>query len=305
MEKDIVEISDKVKDDRAIDAEGILNEIEIDIRRGKKEGWKGYQTKFKGLDERTGGLLPTHCWIIGAYTGVGKTFFILQIILNILEQGAKVMFFSTEMDRKMNMLRLLANLSGVGTIRLIKGDKLEEEQEDIARADKVLRGYKDQLKIYDNVFTVEEIRLKAKKEKLKNGLNVVFIDFIQNLRGDSNIYERMSNAATALQEIAQELQVTMVITSQVAQSSAGWQSKEAIEYKGAGEIAAIADVGLWIKKNDNLDEREVFIRKIRHGAPGKFHFRLSFPSGRVIYLPKDGGEIVEEGKEVISADGSV
>ncbi len=227
IEGDVIALSEQVKDDRPVDAKGIVKEIEADILK-KQKGWKSFNTGFEKLDEQSGGLIPTHCWILGAYTGSGKTFLLLQILLNVLEQGAKVMLFSTEMDRKMNMLRLLGNLAGMGTIQILKGDFMGDQKEDLEKAQKKMSGYKDQLTIYDNVYTVEEMRLKIKKQKLKTGLDIVFLDFIQNLRGESNIYDRMSNAAISLQQIAQELNVTMFLASQVSQASANWASKGAI-----------------------------------------------------------------------------
>jgi hypothetical protein len=206
------------------------------------------------------------------------------------------MLFSTEMDRKMNMLRMLGNLAGLGTINILKGNLTDEEESQLLEAEKILATYKRNLMIYDNVYTVEEIRLKAKKQKLRDGLDIVAVDFIQNLHGDPDIYNRMSNAATALQQIAQELGVTMILASQVTQSSAGWTSKEAIEYKGAGEIAAISDVGLWMKRiQEDRDARRIVLRKMRHGRSNKhFDVRILFPSGRVIEVLNGVGTAKEE-----------
>jgi len=289
LEKELVELSDVFKDDKPSDSQGILNEINADIARGEESGWRGFNTGFSKIDERTGGLIPTQCWVIGAYTGIGKTFFILQMILNLLENKAKVMLVSTEMDRKMNMLRLIANIGGLGTIKILKGQLDENEKARMLDAQKKLSDYKHALTIYDGVYTVEEIRLKAKKKKLNEGLDVLFVDFIQNLRGAENIYERMSTAAISLQQLAQELNITLVMASQVNQAAAGWQSGGAIEYKGAGEIAAVADVALWMKKIDESQDKEgtarrVAVRKVRHGVPGHFDFRITFPSGRIIEL---------------------
>lgn len=295
-ERDLVEISDTIRDDRPTDAGGILNEIRADMARGEESGWKGFNTGFKKIDDDTGGFIPTQCWIVGGYTGCGKTFVLLQLLLNALEQGAKVMLFSTEMDRKMNMLRLLGNMAGLGTIRMLKGKLEEGEKTKMIEAEKKLSTYKRNLTIYDNVYTVEEIRLKAKKKKLREGLDVIFVDFIQNLRGDENIYERMSNAAISLQQIAQELNITMIIASQVSQAAASWSNKESIEYKGAGEIAAIADVGIWIKKVDaDKNAREIILRKVRHGVPGSILVRISFPSGRIVGIDDNEGIYGEEG----------
>jgi replicative DNA helicase len=282
LEKELLEIADSTKDKECIDVEGIILDVNKEIQKAKDRGWLGFKTGFSKLDERTGGFIPTQSWIIGAYTGIGKTFFILQLLLNALKEGAKVVLFSTEMDRKMNMIRLIGNIAGLGTINMMRGNLLPNEEEEMRKAQKELLVFKDKLTIYDNVYTLPEIRLKAKKLKLTKGLDIVAVDFIQNLRGHESIYERMSEAAIGLQQIAQELDVTLLIGSQVSQAAAGWQSKEAIEFKGAGEIAAIADVAIWMTKVEGDEElRKVIIRKIRHGARKKFDVRLEFPSGRI------------------------
>ena len=291
MEKEMLSLLDQTKDTQASDATGIIAEVESDLQKGIRDGWKGYSTGFAKLDNSTGGFIPSHTWIVGAYTGVGKTFLMLQFLLNVLRQGGRVALFSTEMDRKWNMLRLLGNIAQVGALQILQHKLLDEEIEKVQLAKKELASFGDRLMIFDNLNRPEQIRLKMKKLQLNGGLNMVAVDYIQKVKTEGNgIYERMANAATELDNIAKELNITTVIGSQVSQEAAGWQSKEAIEFKGAGEIAAVADVALWIKKTGDQGEREILMRKIRHGAPGKLgQAQLEFPSGRYIDL-SEGGE---------------
>ncbi|MDQ9763420.1 DnaB-like helicase C-terminal domain-containing protein, partial [Acinetobacter baumannii] len=57
------------------------------------------QTKFgySLLDKNIGGVKPGDYTIIGAKSGVGKTTLALNIALNVLEQGKKVLIISREM----------------------------------------------------------------------------------------------------------------------------------------------------------------------------------------------------------------
>lgn len=295
LEKNILEINEQITEAHAVDASGILSDIQRDVETAKKRGWVGFKTGFMSLDKCTGGIIPTQAWIIGAYTGIGKTFFILQLLLNILRDGGRVVLFSTEMDRKMNMLRLLGNISGLSTLTIMQGRLLEPEELALKSAYEELQSYGDRLIIYDDVYTISEIRLKAKKLKITKGLDVIGIDFIQNLRGKESIYERMAEAALGLQALAQELEITALIGSQVSQSAAGWQSKEAIEFKGAGEIAAIADVAIWLAKTDDPRVRKVILRKVRHGKPGFFEVQMKFPAGTVVEIDEASEKEVETG----------
>lgn len=264
--------------------------VKVVYKKAKKRKQKkdvlvtGFKIESLGIGEYYGFTLDKDgLYLLSDFTVTHNTFLILQLLLNILREGAKVVLFSTEMDRKMNMLRFIGNISGLGVIDIIRGKLLENEEEYLKEAQAELRSYKDRLVIYDNIYSLSEIRLKAKKLKLTRGLDIIAVDFIQNLRGVESIYERMAEAAIGLQQMAQELNVIMIIGSQVSQSSAGWQNKEAIEFKGAGEIAAIADVAIWLAKVERDDKlREIIVRKIRHGERIRFDVKLEFPSGRVI-----------------------
>jgi len=283
VEGDILGIIDEIQDTKPIDAKGINQELGADIEKLKKIGLRWFSTGFDKLDKNTGGLIPTHTWILGAYSGSGKTFTLLQIILNVLRQQGKVLLFSTEMDRKWNMLRLIGNIANISPLNILRGNLLENEIEEKRKAQEELSTFGDNLLIYDNIYALSEMRLKAKKMKNKQGVDLIVVDYIQNMRGKETIYERMSEAAIGLQQLAQETQTTVLIGSQISQSAAGWKSKESIDYKGAGEIVAVADVGLWMTKSSEDEKiRKIFIRKARHGLSGQFNVRLDFPSGRVV-----------------------
>ena len=127
VEKDILELSERVIDDRPTAPKGILKEVRADISKMDGHQWVSFDTGFGGIDYPTGGLIPTHVWVLGGYTGCGKTLFALQLVLNCLKQGAKVMLFSTEMDRKMNVLRMVGNLAELGTIKMLKS-RLDKEE---------------------------------------------------------------------------------------------------------------------------------------------------------------------------------
>ncbi len=98
--------------------------------------------------------------------------------------------------------------------------------------------------IFDDIYNAKGMGQVCKK--LEN-IDVVFVDFIQNLQGQGSIYERMSRVAIELQQIAKEHHTCVVAMSQVA-NEALKEDSQAILYKGAGEIAAAADLGWWLSR---------------------------------------------------------
>lgn len=321
VETGIIEATEEITKQGTVEGVAVLEEVEADYERILREGWKGYTTGFSKIDQRTGGLFLGHIWAVGAYTGTGKTYFLLQLVLNLLSQGAKIVFFSTEMDKKMMIIRMLSNLSGIGPLRILRGEVDEMEMAELNRAKQVLRSYQGRLFIYDNVFTVQEIRLKYKKHKLKDGCDVVFLDYIQNMVGGSS-YDTLATLATDLQKMVRELEPLFIMSSQISQDAANARKGETIKLKGAGEIAAISDVILWLRNNDKKNEeiqrihdsvpdlggysameshKILSIRKVRHGLVGSLDMVYKFPSGQV-FQTGDEVQQQEEGADELSAD---
>jgi replicative DNA helicase len=111
---------------------------------------------------------------------------------------------------------------------------------------------------------------------MESGLDVVFIDFIQNLtkKGAGGKYEMAADIALDLQALAKELRCHIVALSQIPNDE-GKQDSGLLVYKGAGEIAAAADVGMLIKRAKNPDNMlELQIRKNRHGMLTKFYMEF-------------------------------
>jgi len=82
--------------------------------------------------------------------------------------------------------------------------------------------------------------------------------------------------------MAKDLDICVVAMSQVSNETAKGESK-IIGYKGAGEIAAACDLGLWLERDKEDDERlTCFIRKNRHGMTGVQELRFTNQFTRIV-----------------------
>ena len=263
-----------------IDKIGFRLADQIDINRSV--GKIGEKTGFKFLDQAIEGFIRSHLWVLGAYTSSGKSAMMIQLIVNALKENnmLKTAIFSTEMTSESILLRFLANRTKVPTFAILKGESIPEVQTRIDNAFDYFHS-KD-LWIYDDVYTFEAMFLKCKQLKITGGLDVVFIDYLQNMQGAGSIYERMSDLAVNLQKMAKDLDVCVVAMSQVSNESAKAESN-IIGYKGAGEIAAACDIGLWLER-DREDERRLVcsIRKNRHGITTKQELRFANQFTRIV-----------------------
>jgi hypothetical protein len=236
------------------------------IEKNRSGGKIGEDTGFRFMQRSIHGFVKTFLYVIGAYTSVGKTALMVQMVVNAVMKnpGIRMAVFSTEMAGIHILLRLLANRTAVPSLSIFKGQLGPEDDQLVQRA---YKHFSDKnLWLFDNLYTVEAIESAC--TELGN-LDVIFIDFLQNLHGDGSIYERMSTVPLRLQEMAKTLNTCVVGMSQVNNESVK-SSSPVIGFKGAGEIAAACDLGLWLVRD--LSEKEIlkcYIRKNRHGPTGK------------------------------------
>ncbi|KAF0146159.1 MAG: replicative DNA helicase [Nitrospirae bacterium] len=196
------------------------------------------------LKEPIPGFYPKHLWIIGGYTGKGKSKFLNQLLVDAMDAGAKILLFSLEDSREEKMMGLISNLADISYKALITGritgyeDRIEKAKKMIAKWNPI---------IYDDVRTVDDIRLKSKKHKIREGVDIIAIDYIQNLAIRNTLYETMADAAGKLYALVKELKVTCLAVSQIDNESAKKESN-IIGLKGAGELAAAAHIVLWLTR---------------------------------------------------------
>jgi hypothetical protein len=245
-----------------------ISKIITGLKDSIAKGYQGIDPQYEFLRKTIRHILPTHLWIIGGYTSVGKSFFIGDLIMRLYEHGnPSIALFSTEMSEPQYALRLLAHKTTYPSY-VIQEDRLTATQRIIVNQAYEFMEQK-QLYIYDDLYRFEHIKKTATDLKNKVGLNILIIDYIQNLYGQGTIYERMSNLSPRMQELAKELQITIMALSQVSNESAKTEL-DIIGYKGAGEIAASADLGLWLERDKkNKNRISMIVRKNRHGRIGQ------------------------------------
>jgi replicative DNA helicase len=275
VEADLVELSQQTRERRSPDLAAALREARNLILRNESRGRAGWPTGIHALDEVTGGLVEGQVAVVGGYTSVGKSTFLVGGTSAVAEAGGRVAFFSTEMRRDRIALRFIARLTEIPVLRLLRGAYPPDLAAKVRHAEETLSRWP--VLLYDDARTLREIRLRCRKAKLHGGLAVAIVDFVQNLQGEGTLYERMSRTALEAQELAISLDCAVVLASQVSNEFVRASSDSPLlGYKGAGELAAAADVGLLLvpEREGTNEDLRLEIRKGRDS--GKGHLRLRF-----------------------------
>lgn len=275
-EKTVLDLQEFYTDAKYKPVPEVLMQLKADRLEAFKSGVYGISTGFPLLDNACIGLCPSHLWTLGAYTSWGKSTFLSQLVSNICRNGAGVIVFSVEDSAGDKLNRLIATESGIPIRDLVKG-----QCGDLSKVENIIANHN--LEVYDNVYGLEEMSFKIKRHKMQKKIDVVCVDFVQNIisKGES-IYDRMSHVAIGLQQMAKRHKVCIFALSQVSEG----KDKHSISLRGAQELSSASDIVLWIDRDPDEREFNLIIRKNRpFGITGsvKMTFSQSYTNIKEVY----------------------
>jgi len=241
--------------------------IKAVMKRFDKVLVNGISTGFPFLDDIYIKYVPGHIWTMGAYTSVGKTAVMIQKMCNLIRNNdnPSVIVISAEMTEEQLIARLLANFTGVHSQRILTKNYWQGEEE-VVEVYKGLIASKN-FTIHDDIYDLSEIENVFRRKEMQGGVDVGFIDYVQNCSVKSAVsgYQEGSQLAKGIQKLAKDVRATIVCLSQVS-NDVGRGNTEQFELKGAGEWAAVSDVGIMLQRGaNNKYAMKYEVKKNRHG----------------------------------------
>jgi replicative DNA helicase len=216
----------------------------------------GVPTGFSQLDKLLGGLQKSDFIVIAGRPGMGKSSFALSIAHNAAKRyGQRVAIFSLEMSAEQVVQRLLAAETGVDSQRLRLGLIKDEEWPRVVQAIGVLS--ETSIFLDDTpAISAMELRAKARRLHAEYGLDLIIVDYLQLMQGDSrseNRVQEISYISRALKSLARELNIPLVALSQLSRAVEQRQDKRPIlsDLRESGCLAGdtlipIADTGEYV-----------------------------------------------------------
>lgn len=270
--------------DHDVSIGSVIERFKVVQEKYRKQGSVGKRTGFEILNRDFIVYQPGHLWVIGGWTSSGKTAWMIESLNRFFAENehGKVAVFSTEMTEEQNVARMLANRTGVNANVILSGQMLDTHRNKTEAEIAWLAG--KELYIYSKTRNIDDLMSQCRKLKHSGGVDMVWIDFIQNVyrAGVSDQYAMMSQIAKDLQALAHDLGCTVVALSQIP-NHAGREDSGILEYKGAGEIAAACDIGAMLKRGKEDNSQLLFdVRKNRHGKCGKYLFQFAEGWTRII-----------------------
>lgn len=260
-------------------------------------GQSNIKTGFYNVDELIGGLEGGDVTIIAARPGCGKSAFATQIVENIAKKGFNVGYFNLEMRESQVYERLvshgISHKDGLTRLRRAKAFQNDSEKEEFERINDRLSQYKG--RVISDCFSVRAIRSKCRHRNF----DVVVIDYMQLIESDkrhNSRNEEVGAISRAIKKLAMELNIHIIVLSQLNRASEGRRDKEPtpaeLRESGAIEQDASNIIMIWNLNNDEpCIYKGVAIKKSRQSKTGKIG--MTFDGAHMVFNERIGEDFYQ------------
>jgi replicative DNA helicase len=266
------------------------------------------KTGIEVLDRNTGGAPRGLLTIVAGRPGSGKSAFMINCAINMALSGNGVFYASLEDSANFTMFRVFSRLSGVGYLKLARGEKLSFE--DVQKLEKANdRLAKLPMHIDDGTGqTPASIRRTAQMLSSAGKLDCVYVDYLGELVDDSDAYGSASTMVKQIRDIGRDLEVPVILGCQLSrkpEERKGDKKKgipdhvpQLSDLRDSGKIEQVArNVWLMYREayyNPDADatRMDVIVAKATHGTVGKVTIDVDLP-----HMAIGGREQQHEGEQ--------
>ena len=230
-------------------------------------GLAGLSTGLTDLDQKLGGLHKSDLLIVAGRPSMGKSSLALNIAYNVAKRymwepqpdgtrktvdGGVAVFFSLEMSAEQLAMRLLAEVSGVPSDKLRKGEIDASEYGRIR--DAALDIQSSPLHIDDTGgLSIGRLAARARRLKRQVGLDLIVVDYLQlvttgeSSRNDNRVQE-VTQITQGLKALAKELAVPVIACAQLSRQVEQRDDKrpQLSDLRESGSIEQDADVVMFV-----------------------------------------------------------
>ena len=310
MEQSLFEISEKNIRKNYATMSSIMRDAiaELEVRKNQKDGLTGVPSGFTALDRVTSGWQKSDLVIIAARPAMGKTAFVLSVLRNAaVDHNRPVAIFSLEMSSVQLVNRLISSEAELDSDKIKKGTLADHEWAQLVH--KTAKLSKAPLFVDDTpALSILELRAKCRKLKAQHDIQMVVVDYLQLMSGDSkggfggNREQEIASISRALKKIAKELSIPVIALSQLSravETRGGDKRPQLSDLRESGAIEQDADMVMFLYRPEYYgiteDEGgastagvgEVIIAKHRNGSLE--NIKLRFIGRYTKFTDLDGG----------------
>ena len=225
-----------------------------------------FVTGFDPLDAVIKGVAPGEVLCITAYSGLGKSAFLHNILLDGCKRtGLHHIFYSLEMP----LTRVFERTVQIALGRLtynVESEFHHHATEKRATTMTELAGANANklLACEEGGLNLEKIELYTEQARAKYGkIGAIGIDYLglMSASGTRGEYERVSAVAEGAKNLAKRLNVPVIVLCQISREAAKTGTVEMSSAKGSGAVEASADYMVSLQRNKN---KEILLKLLKN-----------------------------------------
>ncbi|MDO7786103.1 replicative DNA helicase [Desulforamulus aquiferis] len=279
----------------------VIDRVAVIEKRTNKKGITGIPTGHTRLDAYTAGWQPGDLIILAARPSMGKTTYAMQLSAEAaIKHGKKVANFSIEMTKESLLEKWFCNIGMIDTQNMRIGKLTDEEWKNLHQASTKI--YNSGLYIDDDPeITVMDIKNRSRRMKQQTGLDLIVVDYLQLIKPHkktNNRNEEIGQISWGLKSIAKELQVPVIVLSQLSRDVEKRSDKTPMlsDLRDSGSIEQDADIVCFMYRDDYYTKEksnkkgitDLIIAKQRLGPTGKVELYFQKQWARFAESIKEG-----------------
>ena len=230
----------------------------------------GVTTGLVDIDKKLGGLQKSDLLILAGRPSMGKSALAANIAFNAArtymnsggKEGAVAGFFSLEMSSEQLATRVLADLTGIPSDKIRRG---ELKDTDFAKFVEATNEMSRVPLFFDDTpaLTIGAIRTRARRLQRQHNLGLLVIDYLQLVQGsgrgsEQNRVLEVSEITRGLKALAKDLNIPIIALSQLSRAVENRENKrpQLSDLRESGSIEQDADVVMFVYREEYYLERE-------------------------------------------------
>ncbi|MDQ0150062.1 replicative DNA helicase [Eubacterium multiforme] len=224
---------------------------------------KGFKTGLYKLDETIGNLQRGRLVTLFARSGIGKSTLAIQIALNLILQSYKVIYGSGEMSVIEVLNKMAASKLNIEYQKMNKKILTAQEKD---RVTSFINNLMNKGFYITNETNINKVISEIKLYKLNNGLDILFIDYINKYISGMNgmsLTEKIGQVTSQLKDLALKEDICIVLLAQANRRADINESKNISEkitesdIQDSARIEQDSDQVISIYRNKKFDNKKL------------------------------------------------
>lgn len=245
-----------------------------------KNSFVGLSSGFYDLDMKLSGLQKAQMVLIAARPSMGKTTFALNIAENVaIKEKKNVLIFSLEMSKEQLANKLISSITKIDMHKIQTGMLDDSDLDKLAHGIGVLSEAKIFIDDTPNI-SISEMKAKCRKLKFSTNIDLIVIDYLQLMSGNSRIESRqqeVSEISRFIKALSKEIDCPVIALSQLSRAPEQRSDHRPMlsDLRESGSIEQDSDIVLLLYRDEyyNKDSEykniaECIVAKHRNGEVG-------------------------------------